>query len=86
MIANATGCSSIYGASMPSMPYSITWDSSLFEDNAEFGFGIAISDKLKKEQIINVMEENKKGNQRNFIILVVFNVWIFCMLCTFLIL
>ena len=36
IVANATGCSSIYGASTPSMPYSIPWANSLFEDNAEF--------------------------------------------------
>ncbi len=40
IIANATGCSSIYGGSVPSTPYSIPWANSLFEDNAEFGFGI----------------------------------------------
>ena len=40
VIANATGCSSIYGGSTPSFPYSIPWASSLFEDNAEYGYGI----------------------------------------------
>ena len=40
VIANATGCSSIYGGSAPSTPYSIPWANSLFEDNAEFGFGM----------------------------------------------
>ncbi|RLD65690.1 MAG: pyruvate:ferredoxin (flavodoxin) oxidoreductase, partial [Bacteroidetes bacterium] len=54
-IANATGCSSIYGGSAPSTPYTTNkdgkgpaWANSLFEDNAEFGFGMAIgSDKLR---------------------------------------
>jgi pyruvate-ferredoxin/flavodoxin oxidoreductase len=55
MIANATGCSSIYGASIPSIPYSIPWASSLFEDNAEFGYGIKMSDIVKKEEIKNIM-------------------------------
>lgn len=48
MIANATGCSSIYGGSAPSMPYTTNakghgpaWANSLFEDNAEYGFGMA---------------------------------------------
>ena len=48
MIANATGCSSIYGASLPSMPYSVPWANSLFEDNAEFGFGIKIANLTMK--------------------------------------
>ena len=46
-IANATGCSSIYGGNLPTTPYSKnasgrgpTWSNSLFEDNAEFGFGM----------------------------------------------
>ena len=40
VIANATGCSSIYGGELPNAPYSIPWVNSLFEDNAEFGYGI----------------------------------------------
>ena len=50
VIANATGCSSIYGANLPTTPYSmnaegrgIAWSNSLFEDNAEFGLGIRLS-------------------------------------------
>ncbi len=46
-IANATGCSSIYGGNLPTTPYTTnaqgrgpTWANSLFEDNAEFGFGM----------------------------------------------
>ena len=58
-IANATGCSSIWGNSSPSTPYTMNkagkgpaWDNSLFEDNAEFGYGMllaqnAIRDGLK---------------------------------------
>ena len=60
-IANATGCSSIWGNSSPSTPYTVNakgqgpaWDNSLFEDNAEFGYGMllaqnAIRTRLKKE-------------------------------------
>ncbi len=55
MIANATGCSSIYGASCPSTPYNVPWANSLFEDNAEFGFGMLKSYKSKKEQILKIM-------------------------------
>ncbi|MDY7022558.1 MAG: pyruvate:ferredoxin (flavodoxin) oxidoreductase, partial [Cyanobacteriota bacterium] len=50
MIANATGCSSIYGGNLPTTPYTQnaegrgpTWSNSLFEDNAEFGFGFRLS-------------------------------------------
>jgi pyruvate-ferredoxin/flavodoxin oxidoreductase len=49
-VANATGCSSIYGGNLPTTPYSTnaegrgpTWANSLFEDNAEFGFGMRIA-------------------------------------------
>lgn len=55
VIANATGCSSIYGASAPCTPYSLPWANSLFEDNAEFAYGIHMSYKQKKEQIRNVI-------------------------------
>ncbi|MBE6149061.1 MAG: pyruvate:ferredoxin (flavodoxin) oxidoreductase [Firmicutes bacterium] len=58
VIANATGCSSIYGASAPCMPYSIPWANSLFEDNAEFAYGIHISYKQKRNRIRNVMESS----------------------------
>ncbi len=58
MIANATGCSSIYGASSPSTPYSIPWANSLFEDNAEFGYGMKIADEVKKSQIKMLIEKN----------------------------
>ena len=55
VISNATGCSSIYGASLPSVPYKIPWVNSLFEDNAEFGFGIHMSYKAKRERIKEIM-------------------------------
>ena len=59
IIANATGCSSIYGASSPSTPYSVPWASSLFEDNAEYGLGIKLGIDLKRNKIRKYMEENK---------------------------
>ena len=50
IIANATGCSSIYGGNLPTTPYSVnkdgrgpTWNNSLFEDNAEFGMGMRLT-------------------------------------------
>ena len=58
VIANATGCSSIYGASSPSTPYSVPWANSLFEDNAEFGYGMKIADEVKKQQLKNIINEN----------------------------
>ena len=63
MIANATGCSSIWGASAPSMPYckdekgrGPAWANSLFEDNAEFGYGMVLATKQMREKI----EQNMK--------------------------
>ena len=58
IVANATGCSSIYGASTPSMPYSIPWANSLFEDNAEFGFGMRIADQAMKREIVTLIQNN----------------------------
>ncbi len=56
VIANATGCSSIYGGSAPSTPYSIPWANSLFEDNAEFALGIHSSYQSKRNRIKEIME------------------------------
>ena len=58
IVANATGCSSIYGASTPSMPYTIPWANSLFEDNAEFGFGMRVADQAMKNQIVTLIKNN----------------------------
>ncbi len=67
MIANATGCSSIYGASMPSTPYTIPWASSLFEDNAEYGYGILVANNTIRKRISNIMQENMENpNQKLF--------------------
>lgn len=60
IIANATGCSSIYGASAPSTPYSVPWASSLFEDNAEYGYGMKIADNMMKDKIKRLISENVK--------------------------
>ena len=59
IIANATGCSSIYGGSMPSSPYNVSWSNSLFEDNAEYGYGMRLSEEIYKEKIKNIMINNK---------------------------
>ena len=64
LIANATGCSSIYGASVPSFPYTTTaegqgpaWANSLFEDNAEFGFGMRLGGKKVEKRLIQFVGE-----------------------------
>ncbi|HHY06604.1 MAG TPA: pyruvate:ferredoxin (flavodoxin) oxidoreductase [Clostridia bacterium] len=64
VIANATGCSSIWGGSAPSIPYcknakgqGPAWANSLFEDNAEYGFGMAIGAKQIRNKIAALMEE-----------------------------
>lgn len=77
MIANATGCSSIYGGSAPSTPYTKNkmghgpaWANSLFEDNAEYGYGMAlgvesmrdrIEDRMKKAMDNGANEETKEA-------------------------
>jgi len=58
VVANATGCSSIYSSSLPTTAYSIPWANSLFEDNAEFGYGMVISDRSMKAKICGMIEEN----------------------------
>jgi len=65
MVANATGCSSIYGGSAPATPYrasnrngkGVAWANSLFEDNAEYGFGMALGVSKIRERIKRLMEE-----------------------------
>ena len=64
MIANATGCSSIWGASAPSTPYTVNhkghgpaWANSLFEDNAEFGLGMHLGVKAIRERIAENVEK-----------------------------
>ncbi|MEG2351592.1 MAG: 2-oxoacid:acceptor oxidoreductase family protein, partial [Bacilli bacterium] len=59
VIANATGCSSIYGGSHPAMPYSVSWANSLFEDNAEFGLGIKMGDETSKEKIKSIIDSSE---------------------------
>ncbi len=65
IVANATGCSSIYGGSAPSTPYRINqngkgvaWANSLFEDNAEYGLGMVIGIKQIRERIAMMMKES----------------------------
>jgi len=67
IIANATGCSSIYGGSAPVCPYTVNekgygpaWANSLFEDNAEFGFGIALGILQRRERLVEIVKEAVK--------------------------
>jgi len=64
MIANATGCSSIYGGSCPSTPYRVNakgqgpaWGNSLFEDNAEYGLGMFLGVRQMRDRIERFMTE-----------------------------
>ena len=64
MIANATGCSSIYSASIPSSPYTTNakgqgpaFDNSLFEDFCEFGMGMVLGNKKMKERVVMLLKE-----------------------------
>ncbi len=64
IVANATGCSSIFGANLPTTPWSINsqgrgpaWANSLFEDNAEFGLGIKLATDKKREIAIRLLKE-----------------------------
>ncbi|WP_122643448.1 pyruvate:ferredoxin (flavodoxin) oxidoreductase [Luxibacter massiliensis] len=63
-IANATGCSSIWGNSSPSTPYTVTpegkgpaWCNSLFEDNAEFGYGMLLAQNTIRERLKGKVEK-----------------------------
>ncbi len=64
MVANATGCSSIYSGSIPSTPYTTNekgqgpaWANSLFEDFGEFGMGMVLANKKMKERIVRLLQE-----------------------------
>eukprot|EP00916_Digyalum_oweni_P027144 GHVL01044546.1.p1 GENE.GHVL01044546.1~~GHVL01044546.1.p1 ORF type:complete len:1227 (+),score=228.02 GHVL01044546.1:3888-7568(+) len=67
IIANATGCSSIWGASYPANPYTVNqdgygpaWGNSLFEDNAEYGYGMAAGIEQRRNRLIQVIQESIK--------------------------
>jgi len=69
IVANATGCSSIYGGSTPSCPYTVNeeghgpaWANSLFEDNAEYGYGIHLGVGQRRQKLAGLVEEALKGS------------------------
>ena len=68
LVANATGCSSIYNGSTPLTAFvtdkngeGVAWANSLFEDNAEFGFGMRVATDFKLDQIVGIMTANREG-------------------------
>jgi pyruvate-ferredoxin/flavodoxin oxidoreductase len=63
LIANATGCSSIYGGNLPTTPWSANaegrgpaWSNSLFEDNAEFGYGMRVARDQQRQMALDLLE------------------------------
>ena len=63
IVANATGCSSIYGANLPTTPWTVNaagrgpaWSNSLFEDNAEFGLGMRLALDAQTDQARRLLE------------------------------
>lgn len=82
MIANATGCSSIYGGSFPATPYTTNiegkgpaWANSLFEDNAEFGFGMKIATEFQRSKIAKLMEQGLE-TEENARVKDLFKLWL----------
>ncbi|MDO5713805.1 MAG: pyruvate:ferredoxin (flavodoxin) oxidoreductase [Tissierellia bacterium] len=72
MIANATGCTSIWGGSAPSMPYCTdscgngpSWANSLFEDNAEYGYGMKVGVRQTRDRLKLLLEKLKEANVDN---------------------
>jgi pyruvate-ferredoxin/flavodoxin oxidoreductase len=82
MIANATGCSSIYSGSAPSTPYCVNakghgpaWANSLFEDNAEYGLGMATGVRRMRDRIARLMDEAVKECNCSDAVKVAFTEW-----------
>jgi pyruvate-ferredoxin/flavodoxin oxidoreductase len=83
IVANATGCSSIYGGSAPSTPYTINaeghgpaWANSLFEDNAEYGYGMATGIRKLRDRIAIKMKDAIAAGKIGAEIKEAFNEWI----------
>jgi len=69
MVANATGCSSIWGGSAPTCPFAVTekgygpaWANSLFEDNAEYGYGMFLGNNQQRKDLFALVEDALKGD------------------------
>ena len=83
LIANATGCTSIYGGSYPSTPYTKdkegkgpAWSNSLFEDNAEFGFGMRNGVETIRSKVEMIMEKAINENKVDEVLKELFVKWI----------
>ena len=84
MVANATGCSSIYGGSAPATPYcknyrsgfGPAWANSLFEDNAEFGLGMATATRQMRDRVERIMKEGLQCDCCSAEIKALFTEWI----------
>jgi pyruvate-ferredoxin/flavodoxin oxidoreductase len=70
LVANATGCSSIYGGNLPTTPWSAdgqgrgpAWSNSLFEDNAEFGFGLRLAVDQQKQMALELLQQLQQQDQ-----------------------
>ncbi len=70
-VANATGCSSIWGGSSPASPYTVNhegkgpaWANSLFEDNAEYGFGMELGQRANRAKVVAAAEELVKTAEK----------------------
>ncbi|KAL7544095.1 hypothetical protein ACHAXR_013545 [Thalassiosira sp. AJA248-18] len=95
VIANATGCSTIWGGSFPSNPYTVSkktlrgpaWANSLFEDNAEYGFGMFSAMRHRRERLIKLVEEyvhdhelsdNADKDKEEMDLVALFHEWLDC--------
>ncbi len=83
IVSNATGCSSIYGGSAPSMPYTHNkdgngpaWANSLFEDNAEYGLGLALGANKLRDRIVSRMKDALAAGTVNAETKVAFEEWL----------
>ena len=83
MIANATGCSSIYGGSFPASPYTTnkdgygpSWANSLFEDNAEFGLGMYMGAERVRDRVAKLMADGLECNSCSAEMKVLFGEWL----------
>ncbi|MBN2744319.1 MAG: pyruvate:ferredoxin (flavodoxin) oxidoreductase [Marinilabiliaceae bacterium] len=83
MVANATGCTSIYSGSAPSTPYTMNekghgpaWANSLFEDNAEYGLGMAIATEKMRDRVERLMKEGLESDCCSAEMKALFTEWI----------
>ena len=83
IIANATGCSSIWGGSAPSTPYTTNkegkgpaWANSLFEDNAEYGLGMATATRQRREKLADIVKEIADSDKASDTLKAACNAWL----------